>query len=88
MPVIKMCPVCLTPFRRKYGDDGVTCSRVCANIWGSRTKQQRDVMKKRAESLKREPEVHCNCYDPKIKSCMALTGLWCEWEDCSFHKEG
>jgi hypothetical protein len=38
------------------------------------------------EEKQRSPRTDCRCYDPDTHDCHALTGLWCEWEDCKFYK--
>lgn len=86
MGKVKMCPVCQRPFIPKRNE--ATCSELCSTAYSSRTYGKRALMRQAAEKKRRPVREDCRAYDPDIRDCTGLTGLWCEWEDCRFYKGG
>lgn len=78
------CPVCHEVFAPRGSE--ATCSRACATIYHHKSPGKRKMMREYAESKRREPLEDCRAYDPVTRDCNALTGLWCEWEQCKFYR--
>lgn len=85
MPKIRACAICGKAFMAE--GKRATCSAPCADLFSSYKHKQRAELVQRAEAGKRPPLTDCKMYIERPNpTCIGLTGLWCEWEECKFYK--
>lgn len=84
MKVVKCCVWCGKVYLGEK--KGALCSNECKGYYARTSTKEKLLLFAEMEKKQRSPKRSCRCYDPKTHNCHALTGLWCEWEDCKFYR--
>ena len=84
MKVVRCCVWCGKVF---LGDKNrALCCNECKGHYVRLNTREKLLLFAEMDEKQRSPRTDCRCYDPDTHDCHALTGLWCEWEDCKFYK--